>query len=264
MRGLSNRPGPDGPRPEVPEADVPEADVPELGLHELRRLGPGWSGSDQARTGRSRTGQALKAVSAAVAVLAALGFSLASCGADGTGARDEGPAGSDVLAGAAASPAASTSESHMSVARVVKLIKADPEVSKAVKRDLQPCVANEYPVDVSYGKLTGASPDDLVVNVMTCGDAVGVGSYVYRPEGKGYENVFVAEEPPVYAEIDRGGLVVTQQLYEKGDPVEYPSSEEVITYRWTMGRFTEESRTHHDYSNVVGSTDTPSAVPSGG
>ena len=42
---------------------------------------------------------------------------------------------------------------------------------------------------------------------------------MYREEDDGYRNVFLAEEPPVYAEIDRGDLVVTKQVYEKGDPV---------------------------------------------
>jgi hypothetical protein len=31
----------------------------------------------------------------------------------------------------------------------------------------------------------------------------------------------------------------------------------VITYGWTATRFTEESRTHNDYSNAVGGVDTP-------
>lgn len=86
----------------------------------------------------------------------------------------------------------------------VKLVQDDPEVSPAVKSALKPCVADEYPVDVSYGNLTGGSANDVVVNVMTCADAVGVGSYVYREKDGRYENVFKAEEPPVYAEIDRG------------------------------------------------------------
>lgn len=237
MRGLSNRPGPDGPGPEPPG----------LGFHEFRQLGPGPSGPSQA----------MKAVITAGFVITALGLFVASCG---TGARDEGPAGNDSLAEAAASPSASPSESQESMAKVVELVKADPQVSKAVKQDLQPCVADEYPVDVSYGHLTGGSVNDIVVNVMTCGDAVGVGSYVYRMRRSGYENVFKAEEPPVYAEIDRGELVVTQQLYSRGDPVEFPSSEEVITYRWATGHFTEESRTHNDYSSTVGDTDAPEPV----
>ncbi|MER5905405.1 hypothetical protein ABT150_35880 [Streptomyces mirabilis] len=202
----------------------------------------------------------MKAGSAVTAALAAIGLFLTACATGGTGARDEGPASSEAVAkGAAPSPAASVPPSR-TPKRVdaVKLVKDDPEVSESVKSALtKPCVADEYPVDVSYGDLTGGTTDDVVVNVMTCGDAVGIGSYVYREESGRYENVFKTEEPPVYAEIDRGDLVITQQLYKKGDPVEYPSSEEVITYGWTATRFTERSRTHNDYSNAVGGVDTP-------
>ncbi|MGW1025179.1 hypothetical protein ACWD4J_16000 [Streptomyces sp. NPDC002577] len=186
---------------------------------------------------------------AATAALTALGLCLAGCGAGGTGARDEGPArGASVAQPAPSSPSAPTVERVDAVA----LVKNDPKVSAEVKRDLKPCVADEYPVDVSYGKLTGGSSNDIVVNVMTCGDAVGVGTYVYRAAGRRYQNVFRVEEPPVYGEIDRGDLVVTMQVYEKGDPVEYPSSENVITYHWSANRFVEQSRTHNDYSNAVG------------
>lgn len=208
----------------------------------------------------TRARQVLKAGSAVTAALAAIGLFLTACATGGTGARDEGPASSEAVAkGAAPSPAASAPPSR-TAKRVdaVKLVKDDPEVSESVKSALtKPCVADEYPVDVSYGDLTGGTTDDVVVNVMTCGDAVGIGSYVYREESGRYENVFKTEEPPVYAEIDRGDLVITQQLYKKGDPVEYPSSEEVITYGWTATRFTERSRTHNDYSNAVGGVDTP-------
>lgn len=208
----------------------------------------------------TRARQVLKAGSAVTAALAALGLFLTACATGGTGARDEGPASSEAVAkGAAPSPAATAAPSK-TPKRVdaVKLVKDDPEVSDSVKSALtKPCVADEYPVDVSYGDLTGGTTDDVVVNVMTCGDAVGIGSYVYREESGRYENVFKAEEPPVYAEIDRGDLVITQQLYKKGDPVEYPSSEEVITYGWAATRFTERSRTHNDYSNAVGGVDTP-------
>ncbi|GHD59775.1 lipoprotein CseA [Streptomyces mirabilis] len=207
----------------------------------------------------TRARQVLKAGSAVTAALAALGLFLTACATGGTGARDEGPASSEAVAKGAPSPAASAPPSK-TPKRVdaVKLVKDDPEVSDSVKSALtKPCVADEYPVDVSYGDLTGGTTDDVVVNVMTCGDAVGIGSYVYREESGRYENVFKTEEPPVYAEIDRGDLVITQQLYKKGDPVEYPSSEEVITYGWTATRFTERSRTHNDYSNAVGGVDTP-------
>ncbi|KEG40823.1 hypothetical protein, partial [Streptomyces griseorubens] len=168
---------------------------------------------------------------------------------------DEGPARADAGAG----PAAPATASSPTPARVdaVRLIKGDPAVSAEVKRELKPCVADEYPVDVSYGNLTGEARDDVVVNVLTCGDAVGVGAYVYRHQGDGYVNVFSAEEPPVYAEIDRGDLVVTKQVYDRGDPVSSPSGEVVITYRWLSGRFDEKYRTHNEYGPVAGAAPTP-------
>ncbi|MFF8031818.1 hypothetical protein [Streptomyces sp. NPDC016626] len=207
--------------------------------------------------GPARARSTARAATAATAVLAAAALFSAGCGTGGTGARDEGPARADSVA----SPAAPTAPPSRSPDRVdaVRLIKADPEVSPEVKRELEPCVADEYPVDVSYGNLTGGSVDDVVVNVLTCGDAVGVGSYVYRDRGGAYVNVFAAEEPPVYAEIDRGDLVVTKQVYDRGDPVSSPSGENVITYRWAAGRFSEEYRTHNDYGRVAGSEPTPMA-----
>ncbi|WP_399887050.1 hypothetical protein ACGH7X_21660 [Streptomyces sp. BBFR51] len=209
------------------------------------------------------TRRTTQAASTAVAVFVALGVSLSGCGTGGTGARDEGPAHADAVGGAASSsPAAKASPSKVpDRVDAVRLVKSDPKVSAEVKRELKPCVADEYPVDVSYGELTKGSAEDVVVNVLTCGDAVGVGSYVYREEDGAYQNVFKAEEPPVYAEIDRGDLVVTKQVYEKGDPVSSPSGENVITYRWASGRFAEEYRTHNDYSNAVGNAPTPVPEP---
>ncbi|WP_327344146.1 hypothetical protein [Streptomyces europaeiscabiei] len=208
-----------------------------------------------------------KAVIAAVAVLTALGLSLSACGTGGTGARDEGPADNDSLAAGAGSPSVSASADsdsdgdgdHPSVGEVVRMVRADPEVSRTVKSDLKPCVADEYPVDVTYGDLTGSSADDLVVNVMTCADAVGVASYVYRSEKGEYRSVFLSEQPPVYAEIDRGDLLVTRQLYENGDPSSYPSSEEVTTYRWIKDSFVQRSSTRTEYSSAVGGAE--SATP---
>ncbi|MET9257993.1 hypothetical protein [Streptomyces sp. NPDC003717] len=193
----------------------------------------------------------------AAAVAVAVGVSLSGCAAGGTGARDEGPAHADTVGGKVSAPSSAPAAAPSKTAdRVnpVRLVKDDPTVSAEVKRELKPCVADEYPVDVSYGDLTRGpgSAEDVVVNVLTCGDAVGVGSYVYREKDGRYVNVFRAEEPPVYAEIDRGDLVVTKQVYEKGDPVSSPSGESVITYRWTAGRFTEAYRTHNDYSNAAG------------
>ncbi|MFK4145512.1 hypothetical protein [Streptomyces sp. NPDC004065] len=206
--------------------------------------------------GPTRAQDTLQAAITAVAVLAALALLVSACGTGGTGARDEGPAHADSVAGAASSPSPSPADTPRRV-DAVRLIKADPKVSPAVKRALKPCVADEYPVDVSYGDLTGGSVDDIVINVLTCGDAVGVGAYVYRAQGSGYRSVFRAEEPPVYAEIDRGDLVVTRQVYERGDPVSNPSGEDVITYRWTQGRFAMEFSTRNEYSKAVGGGPSP-------
>ncbi|MFE7650246.1 hypothetical protein [Streptomyces phaeoluteigriseus] len=203
-----------------------------------------------------------QAVIAAVAVLTALGLFLSSCATGGTGARDEGPAHAGAVAGTTASPSGTPTDVPDRT-DAVRLVKDDPEVSEEVKRELKPCLGDEYPVDVSFGDLTGGAETDVVVNVLTCGDAVGVGAYVYRETSGRYENVFKAEEPPVYAEIDRGDLVVTKQVYEKGDPVSSPSGENVITYRWTSaGRFVKEYSWHNDYSSVVGEDATP--VPESG
>ncbi len=200
----------------------------------------------------------LQAAITAVAVLAALALFMSACGTGGTGARDEGPAHADSVSGTAPSAAPVPSRTAERL-NAVRLVKADPTVSAEVKRELKPCVADQYPVDVSYGDLTGQSADDVVVNVLTCGDAVGIGSYVYREQGGSYHNVFKAEEPPVYAEIDRGDLVVTKQVYEKGDPVSAPSGENVITYRWSGTRFTEAYSLHNDYGKTAG--DGPTPVP---
>ncbi|MDQ1047606.1 hypothetical protein [Streptomyces sp. V4I2] len=192
----------------------------------------------------------------AAAVLAALSLFVSACGTGGTGARDEGPARTDSVAGAASSPSPASSATAGRV-DAVQLVKDDPEVSADVKRQLKPCAGDDYPVDVSYGDLTGGSSDDVVVNVLTCGDMVGIGSYAYRDEGGSYQNVFKAEEPPLYAEIDRGALVVTRQVYAKGDPVSSPSGEEVSTYVWTMDRFVRKYTTRTEYSNAVGGDATP-------
>ncbi|WP_030421968.1 hypothetical protein [Streptomyces sp. NRRL F-5065] len=205
------------------------------------------------------TGSTAGAASATVVVFVALGVFLSGCGAGG--ARDEGPAHAEAVGGVASASPVATPSGVPDRVDAVRLVKSDPRVSAAVKRGLKPCVADEYPVDVSYGDLTDGEAQDVVVNVLTCGDAVGVGSYVYREQDGGYRNVFRSEEPPVYAEIDRGDLVVTQQVYERGDPVSDPSGENVITYRWSADHFTEEHRTHNDYSNSVGVAPSPVPAP---
>ncbi|MFF7451193.1 MULTISPECIES: hypothetical protein [unclassified Streptomyces] len=217
----------------------------------------------------------LQAAMTAVAVLAALALFVSACATGGTGARDEGPAftdssaGSDTASGTAPSEATAVTPSDLptraasaslSHAEAAELVKDDPRVSAEVKDDLRPCVADEYPVDVAHGDLTRGMSDDIVVNVLTCGDGVGVGAYVYRDTGGAYENVFSAEESPVYAEIDSGGnLVVSKQVYEKGDSVSSPSGEDVITYRWSAGRFVKRRYTHNELGDLGPE---PSPVPS--
>ncbi|WP_443333582.1 hypothetical protein [Streptomyces sp. CB00455] len=203
-------------------------------------------------TGRS----SLVLVSAGTVVLVGTAVFAVGCATGGTGLRDGGPARSESVAKAAPSspsPDASSASAAAPVKKVdpVALLKADPKVSPDIKRDLKPCTGKEYPVDVSYGKVTGGSVVDIVVNVLSCADALGRGSYVYRAEGATYENVFSDEQPPVYAEIERGDLVITKQIYGKSDVLAYPSGEDVITYRWSGEKFTEQDRVHSDYSNVV-------------
>lgn len=137
----------------------------------------------------------IQAAITAMTVLAALALFVSACGTGGTGARDEGPAHADAVVGATAPPSASPTGAPDRT-EAVRLVKNDPAVSAEVKNELKPCAGDEYPVDVSYGHLTGGSGDDLIVNVLTCGDIVGLGSYVYREDGDGYANVFKAEEPP--------------------------------------------------------------------
>lgn len=229
-------------------------------------------------TGQELSGRgSLVLMSAGTVVLVGTVLFAAGCSTGGTGLKDGGPARTDTVArsnqptaGGATEPAApdhspaSSTGGQLKRVDPVALLKADPKVSAAVKRDLKPCTGKEYPIDVSYGKVTGNTVVDIVVNVLSCADAVGRGSYVYRADGGKYENVFADEQPPVYAEIDRGELVLNKPVYGKSDTLAYPSGEDVITYRWNGERFTEQDRVHTDYSNVVdgGSQPAPAVTKS--
>ncbi|WP_416981616.1 hypothetical protein [Streptomyces sp. T028] len=220
------------------------------------------AGPAPAQAGPTAARGTFQAAITAVTVLAALALSVSACGTGGTGARDEGPAHADAVSGGATMTPSAVPTDSASRVDAVQLVKADPEVSAEVKGELTPCVGDEYPVDVSYGDLTGGPVTDIVVNVLTCGDAVGVGSYVYREKDGRYENVFKAEEPPVYAEIDRGDLVVTKQVYAKGDAFSSPSGETVITYRWTTAeRFVKESSIHNEYGGTEDEDEDATPVP---
>ncbi|MGJ5754187.1 hypothetical protein FB563_2344 [Streptomyces puniciscabiei] len=203
--------------------------------------------------GPDRVRGSSQAVIAAVAAIAALGLFVAACGTGGTGTRDEGPAYASAAAGSVASPSPSPSPTT-GYRRVdaVSMLKKDPTVSSAVKRELKPCSGNDYPVEVTYGYLTGGPVNDVLINVSTCSDWVGLGTYVYRDVGGTYKNVFKAEDSPVVSEIDGTDLTVTKQVYDTDDQVSNPSRETVITYRWKAGRFTERYRHDTFYSRTSG------------
>ncbi|WP_405614091.1 hypothetical protein OG292_15880 [Streptomyces sp. NBC_01511] len=199
----------------------------------------------------------------AVALTALVGFGLFAIGSTGaTGTRDEGAAAVATV-DPVAPPTSEASALPAADIDPVALLREDPKVSVQVKADLKPCAKDAYPVDTSYGNLTGGTEPDVVINVMTCDDAVGLGSYVYREsDQRRYESVFVAEEPAVYATIDRGELVVTRQVYAKGDPVSFPSGEDVVTYSWADTRFAERYRVRNNYSGAVGNGPADAPAPS--
>lgn len=220
----------------------------------------GGTSADDGAPGRPRRNRGFRAGMAAsgtaLAGLAAFGLFCVGCATGGTGTRDEGPAGSQPVA--QVSPRSAPSGTAPAVRRVdaVRLLKADPKVGKEVREVLEPCAGKAYPVDTSYGSMTGGRSADVLVNVMSCADSVGLGTYVYRAREDGsYENVFTVEVPAVYGTIDRGDLVVTTQIYQAEDPMTSPSGSEVVTYRWTDERFTEHDRVHNDFSSPVDATD---------
>lgn len=219
-------------------------------------IGGGTSSDDGPPSGRPRRTRGFRAGMAAsgtaLAGLAAFGLFCVGCATGGTGTRDEGPAGSQPVAQVSTRPTPSGTAPPTRRVNAVALLKGDPTVSERVREGLRPCAGKAYPVDTSYGSMTGGPSADVVVNVMSCADSVGVGTYVYRAREDGsYENVFMAEVPAVYGTIDRGDLVVTTQVYGSKDPLAYPSGSEVVTYRWADERFTEHDRVHNDFSRAV-------------
>ncbi|MFI8437202.1 hypothetical protein ACIGJO_26370 [Streptomyces sp. NPDC079020] len=222
----------------------------------------GDGGGGTGRSTRLRAGMA--ASGTALAGLAAFGLFCVGCSTGGTGTRDEGPAGTQPVAQVTTPATGTPSGTAKPATRVdaVALLRSDAKVSERVKEGLRPCAGDAYPVDTSYGSLTDGPVTDVVVNVMSCADSVGVGTYVYRKSDDGsYQNVFTAETPAVYGTIDRGDLVVTTQVYGSKDPLAYPSGSEVVTYRWANDRFGEHDRVHNDFNRAVGSGEVPLPEP---
>lgn len=130
---------------------------------------------------------------------------------------------------------------------VISLLKHDPKVSRNVKDDLRQCHGDLWPVSVAYGRATGGAGTDLVINVSSCADKVGVGSYVYRRSSSGtLVNVFAAERPPVRSAIEDGHLVVTRDVFIGSEPTCCPSGRVIITYVWQKGLFKEAGRKRTD------------------
>ncbi|MEU5214324.1 hypothetical protein [Streptomyces sp. NPDC020742] len=193
---------------------------------------------------------------AATAGVAAVGLLLAGCNPGGEGVRSEGAASTTPAPkGRVSSSPSPTSTASYKKVDAVRLMKDDPKVSPDVKKSLyKPCAADEYPVEVTYASLTGSTSQDVIVNVMTCADSVGIGSYVYRRHSgarDGYDNVYANEQPSVYAAVNKGELEISKQTYAPGDKVCCPSGEDVTTYRWTHGRFTSDDEYHTDYSKTT-------------
>ncbi|MFG2194776.1 hypothetical protein [Streptomyces sp. NPDC048639] len=215
---------------------------------------------------RGLTRAELSKAGTAVAGAAAVGLVLGGCATGAEGVRTEGPAHTKTPPAPVSDASDSPKATKPPKVNAVALLKRDRMVSNTVRKGLEPCGSDdEYPVDVSYGNLTGSSAPDVVVNVLTCSDAIGVGTYVYRRDGasKRYEAVFANEQPPVYGEITRGDLEVTRQVYGAGDSVDSPSGEDVITYHWNGAKFDEEDRTHNDFSRTVDGAD-PTDAPEEG
>ncbi|GAA3740648.1 hypothetical protein [Streptomyces tremellae] len=270
-----------------------------------RSAAGGAAGSEPGRA-HGRAGRVLAAggsTAAGLAGLATIGLLAGGCSSGGTGMRDEGPAVPAPVERTMPTPTETPKPQRADVDPVA-LLRADPRVSERVKQTLKPCGSASYPVNTSYGNLTGGSRPDIVINVTTCADSIGIGTYVYRatdgasaspgrapaatsgaapsatpsaadggfpvdtptrqakPLPGRYENVFTAEEPSVYATIDRGELVVTQQVYAKGDSVSSPSGEDVVTYDWSKSKFAVRYRVRNTYSKSAdGDDDLSAPVP---
>ncbi|MDJ0345318.1 hypothetical protein QMK19_32590 [Streptomyces sp. H10-C2] len=184
----------------------------------------------------------------AVAVSLCLLTALAGC-KTGTGARREGPAPLQTAVKAQASSAPSIAGDPAALAKLVK--KDTQNVSQEVRQDLAPCAGDEYPVDTSSGDLTSGDGPDLIVNVATCGDGMGIASYVYRMIDGQYQNVFTDEQPPVYGTADNGKLQIIRQVYKSDDRVCCPTGQEALTYVWKGNRFVQVQRTYTDSGDAL-------------
>lgn len=175
---------------------------------------------------------------------------VAGCGTTVTGARREGPA-SPVTTKPRSTAAPAIASDPQALATMVR---KDTSISADVREDLTPCVGDDYPMDTDSGDLTEGDGPDLVVNVTTCGDGLGIAAYVYRMIDGKYLNVFADEHSPVYGSVEDGRLQIVHEVYKTDDPVSYPTGEESVTYTWRGNHFVAVSRDFQDYDGPSPST----------
>jgi hypothetical protein len=169
-----------------------------------------------------------------------------------TGARKEGPAPTaTVKTPSTAAPAIASQPTVLAA-----MMRRDTGVSGDVREDLTPCADDDYPLDTDAGDLTAGDGPDLVVNVTTCGEGLGIASYVYRMIAGKYQNVFADEKAPVYGSVDGSRLEIVHEVYDSDDPVAYPVGEESITYTWRGNHFVQVARSYADLA-----APSPSASP---
>ncbi|WP_329135079.1 hypothetical protein OG552_20735 [Streptomyces sp. NBC_01476] len=171
---------------------------------------------------------------------------VAGCGTNVTGARREGPAPRASLR----TPAVAAPAIAADPAALAGMVRRDRSVSADIRKELAPCSGDEYPLDTDAGDLTAGDGPDLVVNITTCGDGLGIGAYVYRMVGGKYRCVFADEKPPVYGSVDDGRLQVVHEVFRDDDDtvaVAYPTGEESATYSWRGDHFVQTARAYTDF-----------------
>jgi hypothetical protein len=168
------------------------------------------------------------------------------CGTSATGVRREGPAPSTSTRAAAATTAPAPAIVR-DPAALVTMVRKDTSVSADVREELTPCSGDDYPLVTATGELTAGDGPDLVVNVTTCGDGLGMAAYVYRMVKGKYLNVFADERPPVYGSVEDGRLQIIHEVSRGDDPVSYPTGQVSATYTWQGDRFVEVARSFSDF-----------------
>ncbi|WP_405585730.1 hypothetical protein [Streptomyces sp. NBC_01190] len=176
---------------------------------------------------------------------------VSGCAASATGVRREGPAPKVTLKTSPAAAPAIASDP----AALAGMVRRDAGVSAGVRKDLAPCPGSDYPMETDAGELTAGDGPDLVVNITTCGEGLGIAAYVYRMTAGKYRRVFADERAPVYGSVTDGRLVVIHEVYRDDDTdtyptdggLAYPTGEESTTYVWRTDHFVQSARSFTDF-----------------